>query len=152
MKLNIGNKELNIKFGYEPTLKERIISKTIKFSSTKDEDEAADIEKIEDLLLFLPELLLVGLQVYHEEYRYDYDTKEGKEEQLRKAFALVEEYMDGEDADVMKLFTDLQETLMQDGFLRSLFQREQKKIENVENIAKTVQSAENNAIPNETIV
>lgn len=152
MKLNIGNKELNIKFGYEPTLKERIISKTIKFSSTKGEDEAADIEKIEDLLLFLPELLLVGLQVHHEEYRYNYDTKEGKEEQLRKAFALVGEYMESEDADVMKLFTDLQETLMQDGFLRSLFQREQKKIENVENIAKTVQSAENNAIPNETIV
>lgn len=147
MKLNIGNKELNIKFGYEPTLKERIISKTIKFSSTKGEDEAADVEKIEDLLLFLPELLLVGLQVYHKDFRYDYDTKDGKEEQLKKTFALVEEYMDSEGADVMKLFTDLQETLMQDGFLRSLFQREQKKIENVENIVETAQTAENNAIP-----
>ncbi len=147
MKLNIGNKELNIKFGYEPTLKERIISKTIKFSSTKGEDETADVEKIEDLLLFLPELLLVGLQVHHEEYRYNYDTKEGKEEQLKKAFALVGEYMESEDADAMKLLTDLQETLMQDGFLKSLFQREQKKIENVENIVETAQTAENNAIP-----
>lgn len=151
MKLNIGNKELNIKFGYEPTLKERIISKTIKFSSTKGEDETADVEKIEDLLLFLPELLLVGLQVHHKEYRYNYDTKEGKEEQLKKAFALVGEYMESEDADAMKLLTDLQETLMQDGFLKSLFQREQKKIENVENIVETAQTAENNATPNETI-
>ena len=47
----------------------------------------------------------------------------------------------------MKLLTDLQETLMQDGFLKSLFQREQKKIENVENIVETAQTAENNAIP-----
>lgn len=127
MKLKIGENEYNIKFGYKPTLKERIISKVVKMSNTTGVDGDTDMEKIEDLLLFLPELLLVGLQVYHKDFRYDYDTKDGKEEQLDKAFALVEEYMDGEDADVMTFFNQLQEALLRDSFLRSLFQKEQKK-------------------------
>ena len=127
MKLKIGENEYNIKFGYKPTLKERIISKVVKMSNTTGVDGDTDMEKIEDLLLFLPELLLVGLQVYHKDFRYDYDTKDGKEEQLDKAFALVEEYMDGEDADVMAFFNQLQEALLRDSFLRSLFQKEQKK-------------------------
>lgn len=129
MKLKIGENEYSIKFGYKPTLKERIISKVVKMSNATGADCDTDMEKIEDLLLFLPELLLVGLQVHHEDFRYDYDTKEGKEEQLDKAFALVEEYMDGEDADVMAFFNHLQEALLQDSFLRGLFQKEQKKQE-----------------------
>lgn len=126
MKLNIGGKELNIKFGYKPTLKERIISKVVKMSEVKDKNEKVDMEKIEDLLLFLPELLLVGMQVHHKDYRYDYDTKEGKEEQLEKTFALVEEYMESENADIMDFFNKMQEALTEDSFLASLFQKEQK--------------------------
>lgn len=131
MKLKIGKNEYNIKFGYKPTLKERIISKVVKMSNTAGSNSDTNMEKIEDLLLFLPELLLVGLQVHHEDFRYNYDTKEGKEEQLDKAFALVEEYMDGEDADVMAFFNHLQEALLQDSFLKSLFQKEQKNQENL---------------------
>lgn len=126
MKLNIGDKELNIKFGYKPTLKERIISKVVKMSNTTGEDGETDMEKIEDLLLFLPELLLVGMQVHHEDYRYNYDTKEGKEEKLEKTFALVEEYMESKNADVMDFFNKMQEALTEDSFLASLFQKEQK--------------------------
>lgn len=132
MKLKIGESEYSVKFGYKPTLKERIISKVVKMSSTTGADGDADMEKVEDLLLFLPELLLVGLQVHHEDFRYDYDTKEGKEEQLEKTFALVEEYMDSEDADVMDFFNRLQEALLKDSFLRSLFQKEQEKVEQAE--------------------
>lgn len=132
MKLKIGESEYSVKFGYKPTLKERIISKVVKMSSTTGADGDADMEKVEDLLLFLPELLLVGLQVHHEDFRYDYDTKEGKEKQLEKTFALVEEYMDSEDADVMAFFNQLQEALLQDSFLRSLFQKEQEKVEQIE--------------------
>lgn len=126
MKLNIGEKELNIKFGYKPTLKERIISKVVKMSSVSNADGDTDMEKVEDLLLFLPELLLVGMQVHHKDYRYNYDTKEGKEEQLEKAFALVEKYMESEDADVMEFFGKLQEALTEDSFLASLYRKEQK--------------------------
>lgn len=132
MKLKIGENEYSIKFGYKPTLKERIISKFVKFSNTHSTDGELDLEKVEDLLLFLPEVVLVGLQVHHKEFRYDYDTGERKQEQLDKAFALVGEYMDGEEADAIRFFNQLQEALLQDSFLRSLFQKEQKKQEEEE--------------------
>lgn len=136
MKLKIGENEYSIKFGYKPTLKERIISKFVKFSNTHSTDGELDLEKVEDLLLFLPEAVLVGLQVHHKDFRYDYDTGEGKQEQLDKAFALVEEYMDGEEADAIGFFSQLQEALTQDSFLRGLFQKEQKKQEEEETMEK----------------
>ena len=88
-------------------------------------------------------MLLVGMQVNHKDYKYNYDTGEGKEKQLDKAFGLIEEYMESEDADVTALFGKLQEALTQDSFLASLFQKEQKK-------ATTAQTAASNAVPAET--
>lgn len=132
MKLKIGENEYTIKFGYKPTLKEHIISKFVKMASVHDADGGMDFEKVEDLLLFIPEAVLIGLQVHHKDFRYDYDTKEGKEEQLNKAFDLVEEYMSGEEADAIGFFNQLQEALLQDSFLRGLFQKEQKKQEEAE--------------------
>ena len=143
MKLNIAGKEINIKYGYKPTLKERIISKAVKFSKLTDANGNLDMEKLEDLMLFLPEMLLVGMQVHHKDYKYNYDTGEGKEKQLEKAFGLVEEYMESEDADVTELFEKLQEALTQDSFLAGLFQKEQNK-------AETAQVAANNAVQSET--
>ena len=124
--MNIAGKEVNIKFGYKPTLKERIISRVVKLNDSINKDGELDMEKVEDLLLFLPELLLVGMQVHHKDFRYDYDTKEGKEKQLDKTLDLVEKYMESEDADIMELFGKLEEALMQDSFLASLFRKEQK--------------------------
>lgn len=126
MKLKIGEKELNIKFGYKPTLKGKIISKLMKFETAENKNDA---ELLEEMLLFIPELLLAGLQVHHEEYRYNYDTGEGKEEQLDKAFALIEGYLDEEDADIMELFRQLEEEMLQNSFLKKLFQQEKEKQE-----------------------
>lgn len=140
MKMNIAGKELNIKFGYKPTLKERIISRVLKMENIADEDGEVSYEKIEDLMLFLPELLLVGLQVHHKDFRYDYDTKEGKEKQLDKTLDLVEKYMESEDADIMELFGKLEEALMQDSFLASLFRKEQE----AEAMEKVVEMKTNN--------
>ena len=88
--MNIAGKEVNIKFGYKPTLKERIISRVVKLNDSINKDGELDMEKVEDLLLFLPELLLVGMQVHHKDFRYDYDTKEGKQKQLDKKLEHVE--------------------------------------------------------------
>ena len=140
MTLKIGEKELKIKFGYKPTLKERVISKIVKISNVNSEG-GVDLEKVEDLLLYLPEILLVGLQVYHEEYRYNYDTKEGKQEQIDKAFDLIDEYASNK-GDLMKLFNDIQEEMQTDSFLASLFQKEQKAQE-AENVVQMTQTAEN---------
>ena len=138
--MNIAGKELNIKFGYKPTLKERIISRVLKMENIADEDGEVSYEKIEDLMLFLPELLLVGLQVHHKDFRYDYDTKEGKQKQLDKTLDLVEKYMESEDADIMELFGKLEEALMQDSFLASLFRKEQE----AEAVEKVVEMKANN--------
>ena len=91
-------------------------------------------------MLFLPELLLVGLQVHHKDFRYDYDTKEGKQKQLDKTLDLVEKYMESEDADIMELFGKLEEALMQDSFLASLFRKEQE----AEAVEKVVEMKANN--------
>lgn len=125
MTLKIGEKELKIQFGYKPTLKEHVISKMVKKSNVGTDGDT-DLEKVEELLLYLPEILLVGLQVYHsDEYGYDYDTKDGKQEQLDKAFDLINEYAtDG--GDLMQLFNDMQKEMTTDGFLASLFRKEQK--------------------------
>lgn len=128
MKLIVGEKLYNIKFGYKPTLKERVISKIVKLADINDENGDVDFERIEDLLLYLPEILLVGLQVHHEEYRYDYDTKEGKQEQLDKVFDIIEEYSSQENADLTQLFNDLQMEMQTDSFLAKMFQAEQKKV------------------------
>lgn len=143
MKLKIGKKEYNIKFGYKPTLKERLVSRIVRTARTNSEDEIESMEKIEDLLLFLPEILLVGLQVHHKEFRYNYDTKEGKEEQLEKAFDLVDEYASNEDADLMKLFNDLQSAMKEDSFLASLFQKEEKAAEVEETVQPKLEVVKN---------
>lgn len=136
MKLRIGENEYSIKFAYKPTLKERIVSKFVRYSRELSKGDGMDFEKIEDMLLFLPEALLVGLQVHHKDFAYDCDTGDGKKEKLDKSFALVEQYMDSEEADVTWFFNQLQEALLQDSFLRSLFQKEKKKQEEEEETEK----------------
>lgn len=140
MTLKVGEKELKIKFGYKATLKERVISKIVKIGNVNN-DGGVDLEKVEDLLLYLPEILLVGLQVYHEEYRYDYDAKEGKKEKLDKAFDLIDEYATN-GGDLMQLFNDIQEEMQTDSFLASLFRKEQKKeVENAVQMPKKAEKA-----------
>lgn len=143
MKLKIGKNEYSIKFGYKPTLKERLISRIVRASRTNSDDEIENMEKIEDLLLFLPEILLVGLQTHHKDFRYDYDTKEGKEEQLEKAFDLVDEYASSEGADLMKLFNDLQDAMKEDSFLASLFRKEEKAAKTEEAVQPKLEGVQN---------
>lgn len=143
MKLKIGENEYSIKFGYKPTLKERLVSRIVRVARTNSEDEIENMERIEDLLLFLPEILLVGLQVHHKDFGYDYDTKEGKEEQLEKAFDLVDEYASSEGADLMKLFNDLQDAMKEDSFLASLFQKEEKAVEAEKTVQPKLEAVQN---------
>ena len=138
MQIKIDGKDYKIKFGYKPTLKEHVISKIVKFSRMSDENGEVDMEKLEELLLYLPEILLVGLQVNHEDFRYDYDTKDGKDEQLDKAFNLIEKYTESGDSDVMDLFNGL----LDDSFLANMFRKEKAKAEK-----KAEQKAEQKAEP-----
>jgi hypothetical protein len=129
MKLQLGEKEYQIKFGYEATLKSRILSRMANASVSAEED-GKNLEKVEDLLLLLPDVILVGLQKFHkDEFGYDYDTKEGRDERLNKVFCLLDDYFDTDDADVMSLYSELQEEMLQNGFLSKMFREEVQKAE-----------------------
>lgn len=127
MTLKIGEKELNVKFGYEATLKSRLLSQMAKMG-VEMHDKGGDMEVIEDMLLFIPEVLLVGLQKEHKkEFGYNLDTKEGYEENKEKVFGLVAEYLDSGDVDAIDLFNELQEEMTRNGFLKKMFEREVEK-------------------------
>ena len=133
LNLKIGNKDYNVAFAYEPTLKTRLLSRLARKTT---EMEGGEVESIEDMLLFVPEILLVGLQRYHEEFRYDYDSKNGYEEKLNMAFALVGEYIDDGENDAIELSNLLQEELMKNGFLKKMFDEEMGKAQKAANRKK----------------
>lgn len=121
-KLKFGEKELQIKFGYEATVKSGIIKKVAKL------DQMEDIEEVDEILLFLPELILVGAQKFHkEELGYNPDNEGEKEQQLGKVYAMLDDYFDEEDADVYALYNALLAELLENGFLSKLLKAEQKE-------------------------
>lgn len=128
MQLKIGEKNYNIQYAYKATLKAKLISKTAKVQAKVSKITDDELEGLEDLLLFIPEILLVGLQKNHsDEFGYNIDTENGKEEQLDKVFSLMDPFID-EGGDVRELFNALQEELVVNGFLRKMFQEEQEKL------------------------
>ena len=46
---------------------------------------------------------------------------------MAKVYALLDEYFDGEDGDVEKLFGDLQNELLENGFLSKILRKESEK-------------------------
>ena len=133
LKIKFGETELSIKYGYEVTAKSGILKKLIAvdemgLGDKKDEKEVDMAGALDAIMSILPELVLAGVQKFHkEEYGYNYLTGEGKEEQLDKIYALLDDYFDTEDADFHKLYDDLQEELLDNGFLASMFREEKAK-------------------------
>ena len=135
MTLKVREKELHITFGYEATLKSRLLSRMAKMSVDMGEN-GGDLEKVEDMLLFIPEVVLVGLQKEHEEYKYNLDTKENYEEKKNMAFSLVAEYLDNGENDAIELFNELQEEMTKNGFLKKMFENEVEKAQSNSNKKK----------------
>ena len=129
MQLNIGEKKYNIKYGYMPTLKAHLISKTAKAQAMFNKITDEDLGGLEEFLMFIPEMLLVGLQKFHsDEFGYDIETENGKSEQLAKVFNLMDDFVDN-GGDVRQLFADLEEEMVTNGFLKKMFQEEQEKVQ-----------------------
>lgn len=137
MRFKVNKKEYNIFFAFEPTLKARILSRMAKMSVEISNSEN-QLEKIEDMLLFLPEVILVGLQKHHsDEFGYNLDTKEGFEEQKSKAFSLASEYFDTGKVDCVEFFNQLQEEMTREGFLRKTFEKEVEKAKEEQKVIET---------------
>lgn len=129
MKITINKKEYDIKFGYEACAKSRIISRLAKIGQPAENSNAVEsLESVENMMLFIPDLLLIGLQKNHsDEFGYDLDNNNGYDDMKNKAFDLISTYIDDEDGDCIDLFQNLQDELLQNGFLRQMFSREVQK-------------------------
>lgn len=128
LKIKVNDKEYTIKFGYEPTLKSRLLSRVAKMTVNMKQDAEENLEQIENMLLFVPEMVLIGLQKFHsDEFGYNLDTNDGYEEAKNKVFSLVGDYVDTGDVDITDFFTELQEELTANGFLKKLFEKEVEK-------------------------
>ena len=133
LKIKFGETELSIKYGYEVTAKSGILKKLIAvdemgLGDKKDEKEVDMAGALDAIMSLLPELVLAGVQKFHkDEYGYNYLTGEGKEDQLDKIYALLDDYFDTEDADFQELYGDLQKELLDNGFLASMFRAEKAK-------------------------
>lgn len=106
MKIKLDGKEYTVKFGYAPVYKNKIIPRLVGM-----EQKGEGLEVIDNMLGFLPEFLLVGLQKFHaDEFGFDFDDKEAKEKQLAKMYDLLDDYLDPENeegGDIMSLYNDL---------------------------------------------
>lgn len=124
MKVNLGNSEYSIKFGFKPTLKSHLIKDVSESVSEQD----GSLESVEKLLLeTLPKMLLVGLQVNHEdEFGYDYDTNEKYDEQFNKVLNLLSEKIDDGEIDCIELFNELENELESNSFLAKMMETEKK--------------------------
>lgn len=128
LKIKVNDKEYTIKFGYEPTLKSRLLSRVAKMTVNMKQDAQENLEQIENMLLFVPEMVLIGLQKFHsDEFGYNLDTNDGYEEAKNKAFSLVGDYVDTGDVDITDFFTELEEELTSNGFLKKMFEKEVEK-------------------------
>jgi len=124
-KIKIGKNEYSIYFAMQPTVQSGIVSKLAALETRKD----WGVENFGDFLAILTELLLVGLQKNHkDEFGYNYLTGEGKDEALSKTFDLMDQFAEDTDSDYdyTDLFADLNEELLENGFFKKLFQKEQE--------------------------
>ena len=124
MKVNLGNSEYSIKFGFKPTLKSHLIKDVSESVSEQD----GSLESAEKLLLeTLPKMLLVGLQVNNkDEFGYDYDTNEKYDEQFNKVLNLLSEKIDDGEIDCIELFNELENELESNSFLAKMMEAEKK--------------------------
>ncbi len=126
-KIKIGKKEYDIFFAMQPTVQSGIVGKLAKLEGKED----WGVDNFGDFLALVTELFLVGLQKNHkEEFGYNYLTGEGKDEALSKAYDLMDEFSeDDSDYGFTDLFADLEKELLENGFFKKLFQKEQEKEE-----------------------
>lgn len=122
-KLKLGEKELQIKFGYEATVKSGIIKKIACLEQKND-----DLEVIDSMLFLLPELILVGAQKFHgDELGYNPENEDEKDEKMGVVYAMLDDYFDSDDSDVQELYNSLLSELLENGFLSKLLNAERKK-------------------------
>ena len=118
MKAKLGGKEYTIQFATRPSLKAHILQDIMK---TQEMEDISSMEAV--LLETLPKVLLVGLQMHHnDEFGYDYKTNDGYDEQFEKVSGILYDAIDTNEINCMDLFADMQEEMMTNGFLAQMME------------------------------
>lgn len=124
--LKVNGKKYQIKYANKVTVKSGIISKFVN-------SEANGAETVEDVISFVAEVLLIGLQKFHaDEFGYDLDSDDEKSQRMDDIYDLLDDYLDDEEHDAGQLMRDLEDELMKNGFLASLFRQEKEAQEEKE--------------------
>lgn len=125
LNLKLGKAQLSIRFGYEATVRSKLLKKMAAMAVEREGEETFD--RMDAMMEIVPEMILVGAQKFHsKEFGYDYKTEAGKEEAMSKIYALLDDYFEEEDADFSDLMESLQAELMENGFLAKMFKKEVK--------------------------
>lgn len=118
MKAKLDGKEYTIQFATRPSLKAHILQDIMK---TQEMEDISSMEAV--LLETLPKVLLVGLQMHHnDEFGYDYKTNKGYDEQFEKVSDILYDAIDTNEINCMDLFADMQEEMMTNGFLAQMME------------------------------
>ena len=122
--LTINGKEYKIKYGYEATARCGVGNTVEELEALMEKGGNMDWADVDKILKLLPNILLAGLQKFHkDEFGYNYETGDGRQDALDKTFELVDDYFDeNEGADFVDLFNLLQEEMLKNGFLARLLQ------------------------------
>lgn len=121
MKITLNGKEYTIKFGYEATVKNKILKKVADLETSAD-----DLEALDKMLTLLPELLLVGLQKFHfDAFGFDPYNEAEKEQRMEQMYAILDDYL--EENDMRSLIQNLIKELEDNSFLSKMLQQEQNK-------------------------
>lgn len=122
MKITLNGKEYTIKFGYKAVVDNKIIPVLVSLETTNE----TELEKIDKVLGFLPEFLLVGLQKFHSD-EFGFENEEEKKTKLGKVFDLLDDYFESEDGgDFKELYQGLSKELEDNSFLSKLLKQEQQ--------------------------
>ena len=132
MELKIGKKTYKLQFGYAVVARGGITKKLLDMQDMFDEnnEQASLSDGLERMMATLDELMLAALQKNHaDEFGYSVRTGNGHDEALEKVDALLDSYLDQDDADPMELIGSLTEELENNGFLRHILRQEGNQTE-----------------------
>lgn len=146
MIFKVKDREYTIKYGYKATANSGIMTRVAEFeeeSGNREETIVNLMVSMEETMKVLAEMLLVGLQRFHEdEFGVDFDTDYSKSASIDKVYDLLDEYFDDDEADLVGLYTELEKELVANGFLSKMFQEEQKKAKTTKKTTKSKSEAE----------
>lgn len=111
--ITMNGKDYDVQYGYKPVLQSKLLSRL-----AKNETSGEGVEVLENILTFLPDMLLVGLQINHKnEFGYDEINSDKYNKAYNKVLDMVAHYADEEDGDCIVLYGKLNEELEKNSFL-----------------------------------